>query len=517
MGSAEAASAPSRSRPASVGQVIGWSACAAAAAYIVTVGGGYPGIGSIQTVVLLQAFAVVILTGWLLIALWKPAWRPTSPLLLPILIACAAYALSSWLSQRPRLSLKLTIGGLGFALAYLFLARALREPWFRRRAGALFIVVVGVTAVAYVAEVVVLWWVGWWQLIGTVDIPPLRPYWAGLLLGTPNLVSAFLIIAGPLAILLLRERVRRRAWVATFAALIVLALFLTGSRSAYLAAVVVLAATVLIGGQASTRWLRTKRARGVAPTFRVLLSLPALAAAALIALLPAIAHRLDQGGDDLRIALWRSALDVFATYPITGGGPGTWPLLKIAEVLPETPDHLFAHAHNMYAQLLAELGLVGFLALALVFLATVRLFRRAIRHSDGVVRMTALGATCGLAGFGSLAIFDTLTNTPVACLLVVCLVAWVDSSLPAAGGYARLHGWRRLERSRLLPAVGLLAIAATVPTLLRINSAWIQFLRGNEAAYAGDWNVALASYENARRMDPDFTLYTLQSASALAR
>lgn len=55
----------------------------------------------------------------------------------------------------------------------------------------------------------------------------------------------------------------------------------------------------------------------------------------------------------------RAALLIFRTFPITGGGFGSYALLSvsIADV------HKLAHAHNSFLHFLAELGLAGFIAI----------------------------------------------------------------------------------------------------------------------------------------------------------
>jgi tetratricopeptide (TPR) repeat protein len=122
-----------------------------------------------------------------------------------------------------------------------------------------------------------------------------------------------------------------------------------------------------------------------------------------------------------------------------------------------------------------------------------------------------------LIGFAVQAVFDTLTNTPMVCLALIVVVAWVDSATPISTSANRFRPFASVAAGRLGAAVALAATVAVTPTLARIDTAWAETLAGNDAFVVKDWPTALARYEAARAADPDFVLYQLQVASALAR
>lgn len=497
---------------------LAWIVCAGAAVFILVLGGGYLAIASLEGRIALQLIAVIVLGSWLLLAVVRPAWRPATPLLEVVLLAAAAYGLSALLSQRPRLSLEPTIGGLGFAIAFLFLTRVLREPWFRRRAVALVIGTVAFVAIGYIVQVVIEW-IEWWQLIDYVAVPPLRPSWAGLMLGTPNLVAAYLLIAGPLALALLRNSTSRRLPVLGLGTAILAAVFLTGARSAYLAlgvaAVAAVALASLHGRRASWRVTAISAMR----RRPVLIAVPLVGAVGGALLLPSVLHRFAQGGDTVRLDLWRAALEIFMRYPLTGGGPGTWVQLKVEANAPDIPNLIFANAHNTYVQAAAELGIMGIAAAALLIVVVARRILRGLGDERAQARGATLAVIAGLVAFATLAAFDSLTNMPVVCLLVIGVVAWVDSALPGdESAHPRMPlVWARIRGSSLLPAVGILGILVSIPTLIRIDSAWSHEVEGNRAALVGDWSAALAEFDRARTLDPELTLYSIQVAGAQAR
>ena len=68
-----------------------------------------------------------------------------------------------------------------------------------------------------------------------------------------------------------------------------------------------------------------------------------------------------------------------------------------------------------------------------------------------------------------------------------------------------------------IPLIGLLVLVAAIPALIRADRAAVLAQGGNVSALRGDWQIALDAYDAARREDPGFTLYEIQTASALAR
>jgi hypothetical protein len=96
-------------------RTIAWAGLALTAVYLVTAGGTYPAIASVQAAIVIQVMAVIVLGGWLVLAIARPSWQPTTPLMLPVAIVVGAWCLSALFSQRPRLSLEPTLAGLGFA------------------------------------------------------------------------------------------------------------------------------------------------------------------------------------------------------------------------------------------------------------------------------------------------------------------------------------------------------------------------------------------------------------------
>ena len=273
----------------------------------------------------------------------------------------------------------------------------------------------------------------------------------------------------------------------------------------------------------------------------ILLAPVGLVAVAAVIVAPLVALRFAQGGDGLRLDLWRSALTILAAHPVLGGGPGTWVQLKVEAAPAGSPNLILPHAHDLYVQAAAELGLVGLAALAV--LAMVVANRLLVGIRSGGPDVHALAVTVGLVAFLGQSLVDNLVNLPFVCLMVLGIVAWVDGGLTAGEEAAevavdpsRLVDPARVpEAARVAPLARtpagqssrgrlrlpvmvamLLAMIVALPTIIRIDRAAAAQAPGN-VVIDSDPARALAAYEAALVLDPDFTLYAIQRAAALAR
>jgi O-antigen ligase len=127
-----------------------------------------------------------------------------------------------------------------------------------------------------------------------------------------------------------------------------------------------------------------------------------------------------------RGAALRAALRVAAERPLTGAGPGQ------ADLRWREPDggiQLFAYAHNEYAQVAAELGLVGLALLAIMLAAIARLLWSA--RATAPSRAAWAGVVAATAAFAVHSAFDFVWHLPAVVLTVMLLVGAV---LPAPHG-----------------------------------------------------------------------------------
>jgi O-antigen ligase len=136
-------------------------------------------------------------------------------------------------------------------------------------------------------------------------------------------------------------------------------------------------------------------------------------------------------GDRLRQQLWDTSIHVFLEHPVTGVGDGNLPAILLQRVANPT---IYTHAHSTYLRFLAEAGILGGLALAVLAVAVLRDLRRAL--SDGgranpVIRGIA-GACVVLA---VVCLTDDTVRYPAvfACALVPIVLAAAVSARRVVG------------------------------------------------------------------------------------
>ncbi len=210
----------------------------------------------------------------------------------------------------------------------------------------------------------------------------------------PNIFSAYLLLVSGLGLmLLLHERGRRRYLVAGGLGLVMLAQVLTTSRSGWIAT----AATLTLIGLLVDR--------------RILIALFGGMTISLISLWQILLPRLqtlmnaDFQSNKNRVLVWKSALEMILQRPLTGWGPGTWPVVyprfEAPNILEELP-----HAHNMYLMIGAEFGLIVLGVLLGVFLSLVIKTIRATSDTPWRRHVIILG--CTIVGYMLIGLFDFL-------------------------------------------------------------------------------------------------------------
>jgi len=488
---------------------------------VVEFSGGYPFHVSPALRTLTQVLIGGLLAVWGVAAVFRPELRPRTVLAWPVALAMLAFAASVFASERPRLSLEPALIGVASALTLLMLTALLRVPTVRRLVAAAVLLLGAGIAAAYLVEVG-FGWIRWWSLVGGFAAPPLRPGFASLSFGSPNLVATFLLLLAPLAAAIAAERFGRVVAAAILFVAIV-ALILSGSRGGYIGLALAVGVAVLLAAPAL--WDRARRVRSALGGRRsagLAVGAVAVAAVGAAVLAPGVLARLTLSGSDLRGWYWRGATEIWERSPLTGAGPGTWAQLKLGEVLPHEVNFSVPHAHNLYFQAMAEVGLLGTVALGVFTVAFLGRCIRVYRGGDRWTRVQVAAVVAGLVGLVGQQIPDYFMNLPSVALVAGVLIAWVDgagveegspaAAAPAPAGFVAVV---RRVGTPLAVALGAVLVVS-VPTLLSVNRAMWSTWDANGLAADGDWEGALAGYEAALAEDPDFTLYQLERANALA-
>jgi O-antigen ligase len=124
-----------------------------------------------------------------------------------------------------------------------------------------------------------------------------------------------------------------------------------------------------------------------------------------------------------------AALRVAAAHPLTGAGPGQ------ADLRSRGADggiRIFGYAHNEYAQVAAELGLVGLVLLAILLVALARLLWRACAAGPPVAGWA--GVVAATAAFAVHSGFDFVWHLPAVVLTVTLLAGAIVPAPPHVAG-----------------------------------------------------------------------------------
>jgi hypothetical protein len=226
-----------------------------------------------------------------------------------------------------------------------------------------------------------------------------------------------------------------------------------------------------------------------------------------VALLP----RLNAGGADLRASFIAASLRMFQAAPLTGRGPGAWGPDRIAFTDASEIDYYIPHAHNVPAQTLAEFGIVGLLAAAIVVALVLRLIVLGLRRRSGPERALALAALFACVFITGQQLVDAWIHQPAILFALAVPLARLDAALLETG----TGGWPRPPK-RLLSIVLLVAVVVGTGAALWPERAAQLDLEAVVAADAGQWQEAFDRSSAAVDADPAVPPYHFVEGLAAA-
>jgi hypothetical protein len=214
-------------------------------------------------------------------------------------------------------------------------------------------------------------------------------------------------------------------------------------------------------------------------------------------LAPTSRHLLSSTGNG-RWQFWGAAVDEFETRPLLGGGPGSYEAWWAQH---GSVSYFTRHAHSLYLETLAELGIVG-LALLAGFLLTGLVAAAGRLRSAAAHDRNLIAALAGLVvAFGFAAAIDwiwQLTVVPVVAIVALALLAG-----PATTTAASATASPRLRRGAVAARAGVVAAA-----LCLIAAQAIPFLaqddirRSQHRFAAGNLDAARDAALSARSVQP---------------
>lgn len=337
-----------------------------------------------------------------------------------------------------------------------------------------------------------------------LEIPTLIPTGGpGSTFGNVNNAAHYLVLILPVSYMLFflaREGWETRLW-AFAAAVMTTYLVYTGTRSAW--AGTLLAGLVLLVffrfkefSAVAAAWFSRQKIWGLAVIFAFVVAMniaPSVwipswgsSRSSAVARVAGLTGRVEPTSFKVRIAIWANTLAMFQDHPVLGVGTGNFPVLyplyarRVLEDLEIGRGRSVREAHNDYLQLLAETGVLGFLAFAWILLALARRFIRDLAAARGQTScLIGLAAAFGLLAFLFHAFFDFPFQraVPASLFWILAGVLWRTSEpLPVD------------TPSRRLPSRAVAALVIGMACVATGSAAWgLNALRAEYHFSRGVW------------------------------
>jgi O-antigen ligase len=231
--------------------------------------------------------------------------------------------------------------------------------------------------------------------------------------------------------------------------------------------------------------------------------------------------------DEGRPLIWRGTLTLIGDYPLLGTGLGTY-VTSFRRHKPTLDAELVEHAHNDYLELLAEMGVLGFLVVVggVGWFAWQTLRRWSARH-DPEVRGLVAGGLAGVLAIGVHSLVDFNLHIPANALTFAVLLGLITVAVhlrrhqdQAVAVFRerqlRLPHWLSLPLAPVLVVVGLLLGLPIVQGLAAERQAQLAEQLERAMTHVAEPGVTVEAWARAVTLDPGHADYHLGQAYARA-
>lgn len=494
---------------------LAWTLVAFGLIYAFFIGGAPAGMGLSQLRLVSAVLIAAALAAWAIAILRGQGLAPRS-VFLPALVACVvSMGVSTVTSRSPRVSVEYLSFAVLVAALYLLLVRLMALPYFRDRilgvaAGT------GVVITCLFLGAVAMSWAQFWTLVGRITPPPLRPAYESLVFANPSPLLAMVVLLGAVTVgLVANGRRSNKALIAACVLFFGAAALLTGTRGGWFG--IAVGTVTLLIAVAFTGGLQPLLVSGRRLTARIGpigLAFSGVLVVGLAAVLVPAALRRVAAGNDNRTVFYRIAVQLFSEAPIAGVGPGMWAAERIAYTLPDEVDEYVPHAHDLYLQGLAEMGVVGLAAGLLTAITLLWLLRDGLRDTKPFRRRWALVATFTTGYFIGHHFVDFLVNIPAVIVAFAIPIALLDATAERRPGFLPARSSRFASRATY--AAGGLAVASALALAISVEVFGLRHAEAVALANEGRWAEARDPATSAAEADPDMPVYRLTAGLAAA-
>lgn len=443
-----------------------------------------------------HAFITVIGGLWLFNRIQKGSGLPQTPLNLPIFAAVIVWFITSLTGLDPRMSLESTWFLLIHVLFYFAIVDLLQRGRQKQLMEIQFLL--GTLIIFITVIELGSWYFGWGIMPGTdvgwvesgMFIPSRIPR-VSLAMNISTLLAGYV---APLLTLTItwamtssRRDYRRILWI--LAGSLAIVLFLTYSRGGWLSFAGA-TGTLILFQLARTQWITR-----YIPA-KVILIVGAIGGTvAAIGIVAILTFPVLRSGDEIRVDMWKAAVNITTESPITGVGVGQFGRAFRDYRTPELARDKLASAHNIVLNTMSETGILGVVVGGWLLILFARTTWKNWQSAEGRWRKQRIeGAIAALVGVTIHSMVDVFTITPNVLIIILlgayCVIGhktWQDE----------------VPQGRRLPAIAGLII------LVLYGVAFVQFDRAQAVYFTSN---QIGEAQVAANFDPHLNLYQLNLA-----
>jgi len=483
-----------------------------AISYLVLLGGTFNGL----VLYPLNVINLTIISGlgflWILIRTVRKIKFPRTRLDMGIIIFLSAAVVSTIYSIDPRRSLISFVILVIAVLVYYLFVELIRHGLPVELINKVLFLVSGFILFFGVRELV-LWYSGWLSISGFSNLIPPATYRVRAFLGHPNLVAAYLNLLIPigLATILGNKKLGSKLLNGLWMFIALLLIFFTSSRAGWLGTFSAIGTFLFFGGMAYREQLN-KFLKKLLKKKWMIVSIALILILGIGTLFVLFrwqsshpSHPTDWSNIfGSRDYIWVVAWDMIQAKPITGNGLFTFgsEYLKVESI---PPNMLLTHAHNLYLNIAAEMGVIGIGGLLICIVSLILISRDAWKSHDNLNRIELAGIFGAFAGLSAHSLFETPQTMPLLMILPAILLALLSSGVKMAE--AKAQNWIgnfSIAGLWLIASIGLgFDIRALTP-----------FNKGIEESNQENWSEAVDYFDQAVKLDPENAFYWFQDGFA---
>ncbi len=211
------------------------------------------------------------------------------------------------------------------------------------------------------------------------------------------------------------------------------------------------------------------------------------------------AHLLSGNGSG-RWQFWTAAVDEFRSSPFHGRGAGSYQFWWAQHA---SFTYFLRNAHSLYLEVLAELGIVGFVLIAGVMLGGLGVAASRVRAARGDERVTLAALTAVFAVFAAAAAIDWVWQLPVIAVIAFLALGLATGRATVEESRGTDRGTARQGSRRVAVAVSVLVVAWALICAQAIP--WLAATKISDSQAAvrrGDLSAATKNALDAKSLQP---------------